>query len=71
MYRGVQWTCAGGAATDVVPPEGQMQHQNCLHCVHTATVDGEEPQIVHIYCINENNFYGCSHVQLDIGEGKL
>ena len=30
-----------------------------------------EKYIVNIYNINENNFYGCHHVQLDVGVGKL
>jgi len=34
-------------------------------------VDAREQEIVNIYYINENNLYGCPHVQLDIGEEKL
>jgi predicted aspartyl protease len=34
-------------------------------------MDKGEQQIINIYYINENNLYGCPHVQLDIGEEKL
>jgi hypothetical protein len=41
------------------------------HSVRTSITDGKEQEIVSVYYINENNLYGCTHVQLDIGEEKL
>ena len=37
----------------------------------TSIVDNEEQEIVNIYYINESNWYGCSHVRLDIGDERL
>jgi hypothetical protein len=41
------------------------------HSAHTSIIDGRWQEIVNIYYVNENNLYGCLHVQLDIGEAKL
>jgi hypothetical protein len=41
------------------------------HSSHTSIIHRREQEVVNIYYINESNLYGCSHVQLDIGEEKL
>jgi len=38
---------------------------------HTSIIDQRGQEIVHIYYINENNLYGCPHVQLEIDEERL
>jgi hypothetical protein len=37
----------------------------------TSIIDRREPEIVNIYYTDENNLYGCPHIQMDIGEEKL
>jgi len=37
----------------------------------TSIIDQREQEIAHICYINENNLYGCPHVQLGIGEERL
>jgi hypothetical protein len=66
---------SGGGATDVVltkrtdaSPEGSKRESDT---VHSLIIEGSEQDAVNIYNINENNLYGCSHVQLDIGDVKL
>jgi hypothetical protein len=41
------------------------------YSAHTSFVDKGEQEIVNMYYINENNLYGCPHVQLEIGEERL
>ena len=66
---------SGGGATEVVPPKGtdasSEMPERKSYSAHTSDMDKEEQEIVNIYYINENNLYGCPHVQLDIGEERL
>ena len=42
------------------------------HFARTAKIDGWEQEIVNIYCVYENDLYGCfRHVQLDISKERL
>jgi hypothetical protein len=68
---GICW----GSATELVPPKGtdalsDMSEGKC-YSAHISIIDKGDQETVNIYYINENNLYGCSHVQLDIGEKKL
>jgi hypothetical protein len=65
----------GGGAKEVVSPKrtdalSEMSERK-NYSAQTSIVDKGEQEIVIIYYINENNLYGCPHVQLDIGEERL
>jgi len=65
----------GGSATEVVPPKrtnapSQMSERKS-YFAYTSIIEKGEQEIGNIYYINENNLYGCPHVQLDIGEERL
>jgi len=61
-----------GCATVVVPPEGTdgsaEPSEGESRSARTSKIHGEEQEFVNVYCINENNFFGCPHIQLDIGQ---
>jgi predicted aspartyl protease len=64
-----------GSATELVIPKGTnalsetSEGKGDSAC--TSIVEKGDQEIVNIYYINENNLYGCPHVQLDIGKEKL
>jgi predicted aspartyl protease len=66
--------CEGGA-TEVDPPKradaASEMSERKNYSAQTSIVDKWEQEFVNIYYINENNFYGCPHVQLDVGEERL
>jgi len=66
---------SGGGATEVVPPKwtdaSSEMYERGSYSAHASIIDKGEQKIVNIYYTNEKNFYGCPHVQLGIGEGRL
>jgi hypothetical protein len=65
----------GGGTTDVVPPKrtdaSSKMSERRSYSAHTSIIYKGEQEIVNIYHINENNLYGCLHVQLDISKERL
>jgi hypothetical protein len=63
-----------GSATELVIPKGTnalsetSEGKGDSAC--TSIVEKGDQEFVNVYYINENNLYGCPHVQLEIGEEK-